>query len=425
MINIIDKQDCVGCNACAQRCPKQCISMQEDEQGFLYPKVDLSLCIDCHLCEKVCPVINQAAPRKPVETFAAKNTDEKVRMTSSSGGIFYALAKKIIEEGGVVFGAKFNDKWEVVHDYAETLEDVKVFQGSKYVQSRIGETFIQAEKFLKAGRKVMFTGTPCQIAALGLFLRKDYSDQLLKVDVVCHGVPSPLVWREYLKYITRPEGASAGKNTVFSSLKERPVITGISFRDKRLGWEKYGFSVRIAANQVSGKNSVFQSVNTEKKEQELFFEPLDRNLYLKGFLTNTFLRPSCYQCPSRSGKSQADISLADFWGIGRFRPSFYSKHGVSLVLAYNSKAQKTLSDIGLALMTTLFENALKFNPAIENDTKLSAKYNQFWDLYKQAGIEAINEISKSASPSLISRIKKRIKDHCKPLVYFIMKFIYR
>ena len=174
MIDIIDKKDCVGCNACVQRCPKQCITMHEDEQGFLYPKVDLSLCIHCDLCEKVCPIINQAQPREPLETFAAKNPDDKVRMTSSSGGIFFALAKNIIEEGGVVFGAKFNENWEVVHDYAETLEGVKAFQGSKYVQSRIGDTFRQAEEFLKAGRKVMFTGTPCQIAALGLFLRKDF-----------------------------------------------------------------------------------------------------------------------------------------------------------------------------------------------------------------------------------------------------------
>lgn len=244
MIEILRKEDCVGCNACVQRCPKSCISMHEDEQGFLYPVVNADLCINCHLCEKVCPVINQAEPRKPLQTYAAKNRDSEVKRNSSSGGIFYALAEMIISEGGVVFGAKFNDDWEVVHAYAETLEGIKAFQGSKYVQSGIGETFTQAEQFLKAGRRVMFTGTPCQIAGLKHFLRKDYGSQLLTVDVVCHGVPSPLVWREYLKYITRPKGASAGKNTDFeSTLKDIEIrdISRISFRDKRISWEKYGF----------------------------------------------------------------------------------------------------------------------------------------------------------------------------------------
>lgn len=412
MINIIDKQDCVGCNACAQRCPKQCISMQEDEQGFLYPKVDLSLCIDCHLCEKVCPVINQAAPRKPVETFAAKNTDEKVRMTSSSGGIFYALAKKIIEEGGVVFGAKFNDKWEVVHDYAETLEDVKAFQGSKYVQSRIGETFIQAEKFLKAGRKVMFTGTPCQIAALGLFLRKDYSDQLLKVDVVCHGVPSPLVWREYLKYITRPEGASAGKNTVFSSLKERPVITGISFRDKRLGWEKYGFSVRVAASQASGKNSVFQSVNAKTEEQELLFETLDQNIFMRGFLKDLYLRPSCYACPTKTLKSNSDITLADFWGIKNIDASAFDNKGTSLILINSKHGNNFFKGVYLYYKSAAFSNALFYNSAIERSSNKPSLYLEFWHNYYNSGVDAIDDVIEKLKPSklkyLILAIKHKI-----------------
>lgn len=244
MINITRKEDCVGCNACTQICPKDCIVMTEDHQGFLYPKVDLSKCIDCHLCEKVCPVINQAQPCKPLSVYAADNPDMEVKMRSSSGGVFFALAKKVISEGGVVFGARFNEKWEVIHDYTETIEGLKVFQGSKYVQSRIGETFRQTRTFLKAGRKVLFSGTPCQIAGLKLFLRKEYAN-LISLDVVCHGVPSPLVWREYLAYVTRPEGASVGKNTDFQSSlsNQMPVITGINFRDKRLGWEKFGFTL--------------------------------------------------------------------------------------------------------------------------------------------------------------------------------------
>ena len=165
MINIIDKHNCCGCSACAQRCPKQCITMQEDDEGFLYPLVDANICIDCGLCEKICPVLNQPQERKPLACYAAKNPDEMVRAKSSSGGIFTPLATAIIKEGGVVFGAKYNDNWEVVHASAQTLQEIDAFRGSKYVQSATGTVFIEAEKYLKQGRKVMFSGTPCQIAA--------------------------------------------------------------------------------------------------------------------------------------------------------------------------------------------------------------------------------------------------------------------
>lgn len=405
MIQINNKLDCVGCNACVQKCPKHCIDMHEDEQGFIYPEVDINKCVDCHLCEQVCPVINQAKPRKPLETYAAKNSDEEITMVSSSGGIFYALAKNIIDEGGVVFGAKFNDKWEVVHDYTETIEGLKAFQGSKYVQSRMGDTFHQAEKFLKEGRKVMFTSTPCQIAALGLFLRKDYGDQLLKVDVVCHGVPSPLVWREYLNYITRPKGASDGKNTVLSSLKGIPVITGISFRDKRLGWKKFGFSVRIAASSGSGKNSVFQSVEGQNQDEELLFEPLDKNIFMQGFLKDLYLRPSCYKCPTKQLKSCSDITLGDFWSIKEYYPEYYEKNGVSLVLANTNNGHNVIEDLPIIKNRVSYDIALKGNPAINISSNIPKQYSIFWKEYKRKGIICIHSITKEMHPPFFIRIK--------------------
>lgn len=201
-----------------QICPRKCIQMQADEGGFCYPSVNVSECIECDLCEKVCPVINQMSSCEPLAVLAAKNDDDQVRMNSSSGGIFYMMAESVIKEGGVVFGARFDEDWAVVHGFAETLDEVKAFQGSKYVQSRINDSYLKVEEFLKAGRRVMFTGTPCQVAGLKLYLRKDWGNQLLLVDVVCHGVPSQAVWEEYLKEITRPEGA--GKNSVFSPLRD-------------------------------------------------------------------------------------------------------------------------------------------------------------------------------------------------------------
>lgn len=198
MIQIENKQKCTGCSACVQTCPKQCISFEEDEQGFRYPCVNQELCIDCGLCEKVCPCINENEQIMPLDIYAAKNPDKEIRKKSSSGGFFTMLAESIIDEGGVVFGARFNKKYNVIHDYTETKDGIEAFRGSKYVQSIIGDTYKQARDFLKAGRKVLFSGTPCQIAGLRLFLRKDY-EHLYTVDFICHGVPSPGVFRWYLQ----------------------------------------------------------------------------------------------------------------------------------------------------------------------------------------------------------------------------------
>lgn len=197
MINIAVKSKCTGCSACVQRCPKQCISFEEDSEGFYYPQVNLSLCINCGLCEKVCPVLQQDKPRNPVIVYAAKNSNLSTRLASSSGGIFALLAETILRQNGVVFGARFDNEWNVIHDYTESLDGLSVFLGSKYVQSKIGNTYKYAERFLKEGRKVLFSGTPCQIVGLKKYLRKDY-DTLLTVDFVCHGVPSPMIWRDYL-----------------------------------------------------------------------------------------------------------------------------------------------------------------------------------------------------------------------------------
>ena len=174
--------------------------MREDREGFLYPEADAERCCNCGLCDEVCPVINRRATKQPLSVYAAKNRNDDIRRQSSSGGIFTLLAEKTLNENGVVFGARFDENWEVVHDYVETKEGLALFRGSKYVQSSIGDSFLQARQFLQRGRKVLFSGTPCQISGLKLFLGKEY-DNLLTVDFVCHGVPSPLVWRMYLRQL--------------------------------------------------------------------------------------------------------------------------------------------------------------------------------------------------------------------------------
>ena len=209
--------------------------MQADNEGFLYPKVNEADCIDCGLCEKVCYELHPFEERKPQKVYAAINKDEEVRLKSSSGGIFYLLAEKTIEEGGVVFGARFDEQWQVVIDYAETMEGVKAFMGSKYVQARMATAYTDAKRFLTEGRKVLFSGTPCQIAGLHHFLRKPY-DNLLSVDIICHGTPSPKVWGRYLD-----EVVTAG----------RKAINDAQFRNNRNGWKAFNCTLECNKDEQS------------------------------------------------------------------------------------------------------------------------------------------------------------------------------
>ncbi len=367
MIEIKDKKDCCGCSACVQICPKDCIRLAEDEEGFLYPHVDRNSCIGCGLCEKVCPVINAGGSREPLSCYAAKNRDERIRMESSSGGIFTLLAENIVDEGGVVFGARFDDKWEVVHDFSETSAGLAAFRGSKYVQSRIGNTFRQAESFLKEGRKVLFSGTPCQIKALKLYLRKDY-DNLLTVDFICHGVPSPGVWRQYLDETFRKPDRRDGrrKNTVLSSPEDIPVITGISFRDKQSGWKKYSFVVRGKSAGQTGKNTVLLS------------DMHQNNVYMKAFLSDLILRPSCYDCRAKGGRSGSDITIADFWGIQNVLPEFDDDKGVNAVMINSGNGEKILSGLKVESHSVLYTDVLQYNPSLESSAKKTENRDRFF-----------------------------------------------
>ena len=367
MIEIKDKKHCCGCHACATVCTKHCITMQSDEEGFLYPVVDKDTCTDCGLCEKVCPVINQSEPRKPLKVYAAKNKNEEIRRQSSSGGIFTLLAEKVINEGGVVFGARFNENWDVIHSWTDTIEGIAAFRGSKYVQSTIGDTYREARDFLKQGRKVLFSGTPCQIAGLKKYLRRDY-DNLLTVDVVCHGVPSPLVWRIYLNETREQLRAKrgVGKNSVPLSMDELPVITGISFRDKTNGWKKFGFRLRYAAFKAAENTVSASAINEEKELLQEFHD----NLFMKGFLANLYLRPSCYACAARSGKSGSDISIADFWGVQNFYPEFDDDKGVGLILVNSDKGKCTYAEVDVLNIESTYEYGLEGNRCLEHSVKL-------------------------------------------------------
>ena len=230
MIKISKKNDCCGCNACSLICPKHCIAMKMDEEGFFYPIVDVSICVHCGLCEKVCPMINSKESVSPIEVFAAKNDNEEVRSLSSSGGIVSLLAENILCSGGKVVGAIWNDSWHVEHEFIDNVGDLHKIRSSKYLQSDTKDTYKRTKYLLEDGIEVMYTGTPCQIAALKLYLRKTY-DNLLAVECVCQSVPSPGVWTKYLH------------ERVEKDRKQLSDIVNISFRNKETGWKGYSCSI--------------------------------------------------------------------------------------------------------------------------------------------------------------------------------------
>ena len=401
MITIRDKKDCCGCHACAMVCAKRCIVMQSDEEGFLYPVVNKDVCVDCGLCEKVCPVINQNEPRKPLKVYASKNKNEEIRRQSSSGGIFTLLAEKFIMEGGIVFGARFDEEWNVIHSWTDTIEGIAAFRGSKYVQSTIGNTYCEAKDFLKQGRKVLFSGTPCQIAGLKKYLLKDY-ENLLTVDVVCHGVPSPLVWRTYLGELREELRAErgAGKKSLPSSMDELPVITDISFRDKANGWKKFGFRLCYATSEAA-PNSVFSSAIKVEKE---LLQPFTDNTFMKGFLANLYLRPSCYDCAVRLGKSGSDITIADFWGVQNFYPEFDDDKGVGLILINSKKGELVYGGVHAQNVLATYEQGLANNPCIEQSVVQPQQRNLFVFDSSLNLTEQLTPLLQSMRPNIVLRI---------------------
>ncbi len=351
MIRINNKAECCGCGACAQRCPRKCITMQSDKEGFAYPVVDTKQCTNCGLCEKVCPVINQQPESQPIATYAATNSNEVVREQSSSGGIFTLLAAETINKGGIVFGAAFNERWAVEHTFADNIDDIKRFRGSKYVQSNIGNSYAMAEKFLKEDKEVLFSGTPCQVAGLKKYLRKEYKN-LKTVDFICHGTPSPLVWKKYLEEICRINNISN--------------ITDIQFRNKAEGWKRFSLQITYTGND--GKERIFR-------------ETLNDNIFMKCFLSNLCIRPSCYLCPARSGKSGSDITLGDLWGAEQICPEIDDDKGLSLVMMRKEQELPKSERIEIP-----YNEALKYNPSISTNVAMPHKRSKFFRLAHKNGV---------------------------------------
>lgn len=318
-VNILDKKDCTGCSACVNVCPHECISLQTDSEGFWYPIVDANKCVECGKCAGVCPVLQsdkrakELQKKNAIKVFAAYNTDVEHRMLSSSGGIFYLLAQWVLERDGVVFGARFKGT-EVVHDYVENINELPELLGSKYVQSWIGDAYEKVKDFVAKGRMVLFAGTPCQVEGLKNLVGN--KENLILVAFICHGVPSPAVWSRYMKEQKRELGIRS--------------IRRISFRDKKEGWKN--FSMRID----------YENANREEKS---YVATLKQDRYLRGFLNDLYLRPSCYDCRFKKIERASDITLADFWGVENILPDWDDDEGMSLIMVHSAQGLRLFDEI--------------------------------------------------------------------------------
>lgn len=336
MISLNQKYNCCGCQACAQSCPKGCISMAADDEGFLYPVVDEARCVQCGLCEKVCPELQSTGDQTgTLKAYAAWNLDENIRLASSSGGVFTLLAEYVLEQGGAVYGAAMEGS-NVKHIRATDAEELPRLRGSKYVQSDIGTTYSQAKQDLKTGKDVLFTGTPCQIEGLRAFLQKDYS-QLVCMDIICHGVPSPMVWQKYVALREKAAGAPAAR---------------MFFRHKKYGWKTYAV--------------LFEFSNKTAYARRFGDDP-----FMQVFLHDLCLRPSCYQCSFKKINRISDITVADFWGIKNVCPKMDDDKGTSLVIIHSKKGQEIFQSLGSKMnyQEVPFEAAIRGNPAMIRSAK--------------------------------------------------------
>ena len=384
MISIKDKKRCCGCGACVSVCPRHSISMRADEEGFLYPYVDETTCIDCGLCEKVCPFLAQVIEEcPPLHTFAAKNLNDDVRLSSSSGGLFTLFAEKTINEGGVIFGAQFDENWSVVHGEATTIEDLSKFRGSKYVQSNIGDAYVKAKDYLKQGRKVLFSGTSCQIMGLKRYLGKDYPN-LFTIDVICHGVPSPAVWKKYLDEII--EVTHKGKTNQYRSLftsvipeTDAPVqgtLVGISFRDKTYGWRKSSFALYFAKASAAGEKKQFRSLIANDY----------RSKYFVAFNNNLTIRHSCFNCLAKGGRCGSDITMADFWCIEKELPDFSDDKGVSICMCNTEKGINVFNALKMEVREVSYTQAVFHNRAWHVSLPPHPNREKFFKLFAKNGL---------------------------------------
>ena len=346
MIKIIDKKMCCGCTACKNICPNKAIQMKEDNEGFLYPNVEVEKCSNCKLCEKVCPILNKNNFSDfKQEAYIFQNLDLDVRKDSTSGGFYTSIGEYVINREGIVYGASFSDDFKVIHSKAEKIEELKKFRKSKYVQSDLKDIFKEIKNYLNSDKLICFSGTPCQVAGLKSFLQKDY-ENLILVDIMCHSVPSPLFFEKYKKYILKKLKANR--------------INEINFRDK----SKYGYKYSV------------MTVNTDNG---VYSEGMDTDPYLRAFFQDLSVRPSCYNCQFKTQKRISDFTIWDCKNISEIDKEFDDDIGTTRLLIHTEKGKKILNTLNNVKVEKInVDLAVKKVREMTNSVKNNEKREEFW-----------------------------------------------
>lgn len=377
MIDTKEKNLCSGCTACVHICPRKCISMKRDAQGFLYPVIDHDLCIECGACDRVCELASHDAVQgAPQRTFGVIANDSELQKNSSSGGVFSLLAGAVLQEKGVVAGAAMApDQRTANHILIDSPDDLDKLRGAKYVQSDPGDIFPVIGNCLKEGRKVLFSGTPCQVDGLKAFLKEE-DENLLCVDMICHGVPSPMIWEKYCDEI---EAGEAGR------------IVSVRFRHKKYPSEKPSFE-----NTQSGDILLYNTKNDDP--------------YMRLFLNDYTLRPSCYSCAHKGLERKADITIADFWGVNKILPGFSNGAGTSLVIVHTQKGMKYLEAAAeqAQIQETDCETALSRNGSALRSAKRPADADAFWQKQSSMTVPGLADMfaPQNKKSALRSAVKK-------------------
>lgn len=369
---------CTGCAACANLCPKQCIQMIADAEGFLHPQVDMSQCVDCGACRKACPILNPLSRSKETVAYAAVCNDDSIRMASTSGGVFTLLSQWVLERGGAVFGAAYADDFTVEHRCIRSIDGLSALRSAKYAQSRIGSAYQIAKELLSEGQYVLFSGTPCQIEGLTGCLGKKY-EKLILVDVICHGVPSPAVWQEYIQYRSQTDARGAAP-------------TAINLRSKETGWP--GYSV-----QFEYQNGIKYSARNSE-------DP-----YLRSFVGNLCLRPSCYDCQFKGISRCSDFTLGDYWGVWSQLPEYNDGKGTSIVLVHSEKGLTIWSGIETQMQSRKVDvtHCMDENSSAIQSPQMSTMRSSFMQRYlKEDFKDLVEELLPPSVPEHRSSLFRRM-----------------
>lgn len=345
-MQVENKQNCTGCGACYNICPKNAITMQGDEYGFYKPVIDREKCVNCGLCEKICPLDKYKSQNiEQPKVFAFQNDDKETLYKCASGGAFAKLAKYIIEQNGIVYGVIYDENLVVCHSRTDNLTYLEKMYSSKYVQSNTGDTFKQAKEDLENGKLVLFSGTPCQIAGLKSYLQKDY-ENLITVDLVCHGVPSPLVFEKY-------------KQEFMAKRAKDEWLLNIDFRSKIQGWNPYYLTI--------------------KTNNQDYYILSGKSVYTKLFLNNLNINDSCLNCKFNGFPRVADITIGDFWGVDEYDKTMNDNKGLSIVLLNSEEGEEYFSKIQDQCFSkeVPLDIAVKYNPNITSSSKLHPKRKEF------------------------------------------------